>query len=135
MANQIQLVMYEGFLADAPDMKYTPSGKPVANFRMGSNRKYKNAEGAEVKETTWLKVAVWGKLAEIVNQYCGKGSHVIVTGILRGDKSGNPSVYQMKSGDYAASFEITANEVRIIKGVGVETAGGATAVSDDDVPF
>lgn len=135
MASQIQLVMYEGFLADAPEMRYTPSGKPVTNFRMGSNRKYKTADGTEVKETTWLKVAVWGKLAEIVNEYCGKGSHVIVTGLLRGNKDGNPSAYQMKNGEWGASFEITANEVRIIKGKEGREADAPAPATDDEVPF
>ena len=116
MANHIQMVMYEGYLAEDPEMRFTPAGKGVTNFRIGSGRKYKTAAGEEVKETTWLKITAWGKLGEIVNQYCGKGSHVIVTGILRVGENGSPTVYELKNGGHGAAYEITASEVRILKG-------------------
>lgn len=136
--NQIQMVMYEGFLADEPELRYTPAGKAVCNFRIGSNRQYKPADGDPVKETTWLKVTAWNKLGEIINEYCGKGSHVIVKGILRVDsKTGSPVVYQLKSGDWAASYEITADEVRIIKGK-KDSSTDASAPSTEtasDIPF
>lgn len=132
MANQIQMVMYEGYLADAPEMRYTPSGKNVTNFRIGSHRQYKNAAGEVVKETTWLKVTAWGKLGEIVNQWTEKGSHVIVTGVLRVNENGSPNVYQLKDGTWGASNEITANEVRILSGKAPEERASA---KDDDIPF
>lgn len=135
MSKQIQLVMYEGFMANDPEMRYTKEGKNVTNFRMGSNRSFKTSDNRDVKETTWLKITCWGKLGEIVNQYCGKGSHVIVTGILRVGENGSPTVYQLKdSGDWAASYEITASEVRILKGKeGV--APPAESSETDDLPF
>jgi single-strand DNA-binding protein len=136
MASQIQMVIYEGFLAEDPEMRYTPQGKPVTNFRMGSNRQYKTADGTAVKETTWLKITAWSKLGEIVNQLCGKGSHVIVIGKLRPNEAGSPNTYQLKSGEWAASFEITADEVRVLKGK--PNAGGAVESDDTaevDLPF
>jgi single-strand DNA-binding protein len=139
MANQVQLLMYEGFLAGDPELRYTPAGKAVTNFRMGSNRQYKNSEGEIVKETTWLKVTVWGKLGEIVNQYCGKGSHVIVEGILRVGENGSPNVYELKAGGWGASYEVTAEKVRILKGKdgAAPVSGDAVepAVTDDEIPF
>lgn len=141
MSNQIQLVMYEGYLAADPEMRYTPSGSAVTNFRMGSNHSYKNAAGETVKETTWLKIVAWGKLGEIVNQWCKKGSHVIVTGSLRADKDGNPAVFQRKDGTSAASFEITAREVHFLDsksdatGEATESSHSAPAVDEDDIPF
>lgn len=115
MANHLQQLIYEGFLAEAPEMRYAPSGKPVTNFRIGSTRKYTNDSGT-VEETTWLKVTAWGKLGEIVNQYCDKGSHVIVIGTLRTGENGSPTVYEKKNGGFGASYEVTAQQVRIIKG-------------------
>ena len=135
MANQIQKVMYEGYLAEDPDMRFTPAGKNVTNFRMGSNRQYKNAAGEVIKETTWLKITAWGKLGEIVNQYCGKGSHVIVEGILRVGENGSPSVYELKSGGHGASYEVTAEKVRILKGKdGVATTSVASE-DESEIPF
>jgi single-strand DNA-binding protein len=138
MANQIQRVQYEGNLAGDPDAGFTPSGKPITNFRMGSNRTYKTADGTPVKETTWLKVAAWGKLGEIVKQYCEKGSHVIVEGRLRPNENGAPTVYENKNGIFSANFEITATDIRILKGKSTteqSTTDSPIAESDDDVPF
>lgn len=141
MANHIQMVMYEGNLGAAPEMRYTPSGKAVTNFRMASTRSWKDTNGDKHDETTWLKVACWGSLAEIVNDYCAKGAHVIVTGTLKGDEKGNPVVFQLSSGGMGASFEITAQSVRIIDGK--KPRGTAAPDSDfdgsasdgNDIPF
>jgi len=135
MANQIQRLMYEGYMADEPDMRYTKDGKAVVNFRMGSNRKYKTSGGEEVKETTWLKVSAWGKLAEIVNQYCDKGSHVIVEGSLRVGENGSPNVYELKAGGYGASYEVTANQIRILKGKRVAEDGSKKTEETEGIPF
>lgn len=138
MANQLQIVIYEGYLGAEPEMRYTPAGKSVTNFRMGSSRKYKNPQGEEIKETTWLKVVAWGKLGEIVNQYCGTGSQVIVTGRLRPDpNTGSPAIYDTKSGGHGAAFEVVATDVRILKSKeGAQTEPGNEApVDDGDIPF
>jgi single-strand DNA-binding protein len=140
MANQIQRLMYEGYLAEDPDMRYTPSGKSVTNFRMGSNRSYKNSNDEVVKETTWLKVTAWGKLGEIVSQLCAKGAHVIVEGILRVGENGSPNVYPLKNGEYGASYEVTASSVRVLDGKKPRTESGESAPSDEpadnsDIPF
>lgn len=131
MATHIQLVMYEGFLGADPEMRYIPSGKAVTNFRIGSTRRYKTADGNEVSDTTWLKVTAWGALGEIVNKYCDKGSHVIVTGRLRGGENGSPNVYETKNGGHGASFEIEAKEVRIIKG----KSGSKESSAEEDMPY
>src|SRR5512137_2572481 len=112
MANQIQKVMYEGFLGSEPEMKFTAQGKAVCNFRIGSNHQYKNGDGKVIKETTWLKITAWEKLGEIVNTYCGKGSHVIVEGRLRVGENGSPTPYQLSTGEWRANYEITADNVR-----------------------
>lgn len=135
MANQIQIVIYEGYIAGKPEMQYTPKGIAVANFSMGSNRKYKSGE-EELKETTWLKVSAWGKLAEIVTQYCDKGSHVIVTGRLRG-KNGSPEVFKRKDGESGANFEIVASEIRILSSKSGDSSepDSIEQPKEDDLPF
>ena len=140
MANHIQMVMYEGYLTADPEMRFTPGGKEVTNFVIGSSRSYKLASGETAKETTWLKVTTWGKLANIVNDYCEKGSHVIVRGTLRADESGHPHVYQLKDGSWGASYEITASDVRIIKGkangtVEERAAEDTSDLDTGEIPF
>lgn len=141
MAKQLQLVVYEGYLAADPEMHYTPQGKSVTNFRMGSNNSYKDAEGNQVDETTWLKVTCWGKRGEAINQYCAKGSWVVVTGRLRAGKDGSPTTYQLKTtGEWKASYEITSSDVRILKGKDGATpppVSDSAAPEDDagEIPF
>lgn len=137
MPTQIQLVIYEGYLAEDPKSVFTKKGTQVTNFRIGSSKFYKS-DGEQKKETTWLKVSSWGKLAEIVHQYCEKGSWVVVIGTLRVNESGGPSVYQLKTtGEWAASYEVTADKVRILRGRNgaVIEAEADTEPEDDDIPF
>ena len=137
MANQIQELKYEGYLAEAPEMRYTEGGTAVCNFRIGSNREYKKKDGQKVKETTWIRVTAWGQLGEIVNQLCDKGSHVIVSGFLRPGENGSPAVYELKNGGYGSSYEVIAEKVRVIKGRdSVESEDRVIAApGDDELPF
>lgn len=138
MANQLQMVLYEGYLAAEPEMRYTPSGQSVTNFRIGSTRQYTNKAGEKIKETTWLKVTAWGKLAEIMNNYTEKGSWVIVQGLLRVGENGSPVPYERGNGEWAASYEVTADKVRILRGKAFEGEsqdGTEHSASEDDMPF
>jgi len=116
MASQIQLVMYEGFLGEDPVMRFTDTGKAVTNFKMASNRQYNTSDGKQVKEVTWMRVTAWNKMAEIANQYCEKGSHVIVTGRLKTWKNGSPEVYEGTDGVHRSTYEIVLDSLRILKG-------------------
>ena len=137
MASQIQRNEYEGYLVADPEMKFLPNGNAVTNFRIGSNYQYKDKSGEVHKQVTWIKVAAFGGLAEIVNNICAKGSWVIVEGRLRVDpETGGPTVFKKQNGEYGASFEILANNVRILKGKDFEDNGGSTADYDDgDLPY
>lgn len=135
MANQMQLVIYEGYLAADPETRMTGDGVAVTNFRLASNHSYKNAAGEKIDQTTWLKVNVWRGLAEIVAKYCNKGTHVIVTGKLKAGKTGSPVVYELKSGGHGASFEINATEVRILSNASNTNEGDAAEYSEDDFGY
>jgi single-strand DNA-binding protein len=140
MSTQMQLVIYEGYLGGDPEMRYTKTGQAVTNFSLGSSEKYKNPEGDYVSKTTWLRVTTWGKLAETVNQYCKKGTHVIVTGKLTGDEAGRPSAYMTKDGKPSASFDVTAQAVNFIGGTsGKDSDSGSSVVTapdeNDEIPF
>ena len=77
--NRIELIGYMGAM---PEMRYTPNGAPVTNFSMATNRIWKSQDGESRKETDWHRVTAWGRLAEVVNQYMGKGKRVRVIGRL-----------------------------------------------------
>jgi single-strand DNA-binding protein len=72
-----------GNLGRDPEMRYLPSGKPVTNFSVASNRKWTDNEGVLHEETIWVRVSAFGRLAEVCNQYLSKGRQVYVEGRLR----------------------------------------------------
>lgn len=69
-----------GNLASNPEVRYTASGKPVANFRIGVNEKYKDSQGNNNQKTQWVPIVLWNKLAEISQKYLSKGSLIFIEG-------------------------------------------------------
>jgi single-strand DNA-binding protein len=136
MTNHIQRLMYQGFLGANPEMRYTPTGKAVTNFSLGSSTQYTGANGEVVKTTVWLRVTCWGRLAEVVNKNLEKGSQVIVEGHLKGDENGRPPVFETKSGTHSASFDVTATNITFISWKKSEGAPENVAGDpDEDFPF
>jgi len=81
MANYNKAVLI-GNLCKEPELRYTPQGTAVVNITLAINRKYKS--GDELKEeTAFVPVVAWGKTAEIINQYCHKGSPLMVEGRIQ----------------------------------------------------
>lgn len=76
-----------------PEVRYTPSGQPVANFSLAVDESYKDKSGQKVEQTEWIPCVVWGKQADFVAQYIGKGRLIHVVGKWRTrkwqDKDGN----------------------------------------------
>ncbi len=77
--NRIELI---GFMGAMPEMRYTANGMAVTNFSMATNRIWRGQDGESQKQTDWHRVTAWGRLAEVVNQYMGKGKRVRVIGRL-----------------------------------------------------
>lgn len=100
-----------GYLGRDPEMRFTQAGQPMTTFSVATSRKVQGED-----ETTWFRVTVFGKQAEACNDYLQTGALVLVTGRLRPDEHGNPEVYKRKDGTPAASFNITAYDVRFISG-------------------
>lgn len=138
MATQIQKVMYEGYLAADPEMRFLPNGTAVTNFRIGSTRQWKTKDGEKQKETTWIRISAWGAQAEIVNEYASKGDLVIVEGRLNPDKeSGGPKVFTRNDGSAGASFEVTAfpNGIRILGKRQTPQVSQQEENDDGDLPY
>jgi single-strand DNA-binding protein len=126
---------FVGNLGDEPTMRVTPSGQNVCNFPVASNRSFTNSAGEKVKETTWYRVEVWGKLAEVCNQYLRKGREVMIEGRLKPDPvTGGPRIWNRQDGTPGASFEIVAHEVRFL-GSGNGAPTGDVEATPDEIPF
>ena len=75
-------VLLIGNLTKDPELRYIPSGTPVANLRLAVNSSFKDQSGARKEETCFVTVVVWSKQAEICNQYLKKGRLIFVEGRL-----------------------------------------------------
>jgi single-strand DNA-binding protein len=78
-------VMLLGNLTRDPQMRYLPSQTPVTDFGIACNRKFKTATGEQREEVTYVDCSAFGRLAEIINQYCSKGKPLFIEGRLKFD--------------------------------------------------
>lgn len=83
MAKGLNKVMLIGNLGGDPELRYTTSGQPVANFSVATSESYRDNNENLVERTEWHKIVVWGKLAEICKQYLKKGEKVYIEGKLQ----------------------------------------------------
>ncbi|MDT8990066.1 single-stranded DNA-binding protein [Curvibacter sp. APW13] len=116
----VNKVILVGNLGRDPEIRYMPSGEPVANITIATSSKYKNKSGEMVEETEWHRVSFFGKLAEIAGQYLKKGRSVYVEGRLKTRK------YTDKDGIEKYATDIIANEMQMLgsrEGMG-EPSGG-----------
>ncbi len=65
--------MIIGHVGRDPEMRYTPSGRPVTTFTVATNRSWNSADGEHHAETEWFNVVTWGSLAEVCKQHLAKG--------------------------------------------------------------
>jgi len=98
-------VILIGNVGGDPEMRYTPSGKPVTSFRVATSRRYTTSGGETREETDWFRVSVWGKQAEVCNQFVTKGKQIYVEGRLHARS------WEGKDGQVRTSLEVTANQV------------------------
>ena len=83
MPRGLNKVMIIGYLDRDPEMRYTPSGKPVTSFSVATTRTWTSADGERREETEWFNVVAWGNLAEICKQHLNKNQQVYVEGRLQ----------------------------------------------------
>jgi len=79
LRNKVQLI---GNLGKDPEIINLESGKTLAKFAIATNESYKNAQGEKITDTQWHNIVAWGKTAEIVEKYVGKGKEVAIEGKL-----------------------------------------------------
>ena len=160
----VNKVILVGRLGRDPETRYTSGGQAVANFSVATDESYKDRNGERQKRTEWHKIVVWGKQAEIAQQYLKKGSLVFIEGRIQSRE------WQDKEGQKRTSFEIVANNFRMLGGRaegaaaaasgggmgggasrggdemeshaapaddfgGGQSSGGGPEISDEDIPF
>lgn len=83
MARDLNKVTLIGRLATDPELRATPSGQTVGNFRVATSRQWNDAQGQPQTQTEFSQIVAWGKLADLANQYLRKGRQVYVEGRLQ----------------------------------------------------
>jgi single-strand DNA-binding protein len=153
--NRVTLI---GNLGKDPEVKYTPSGTPVAKITLATNERYKDKNGEWQERTEWHNVVLWQRLAEIAGEYLKKGGKVYIEGRLQtrswDDKQTNQKKYMT---------EVVANDLILLGGRSEGSGGGedfggrsrgaaagnnfdqrapepeptaaSTPISDEDIPF
>jgi single-strand DNA-binding protein len=152
----VNKVILLGNLGKDPELKYTPSGTPVAKFSLATKERYKDKDGQWQDRTEWHNITAWARTAEIAGEYLKKGSKVYIEGSLR-----THSWDDKQTGQKKYMTEIIVNDLVLLsgRGEGGGESGGfsrgaaagnnfdqrapepetvsatSTPISDEDIPF
>ena len=83
MSKDLNQCNFIGRLGADPELRYTPQGAAVCSFTIAVGDDYKNKDGQKVEQTEWVRIVAFNRLAEIIEEYCRKGSKVFVTGKMK----------------------------------------------------
>jgi single-strand DNA-binding protein len=96
MAN-LNKVMLIGNLTRDPELRHTPKGTAVAEISLAINRVWKDEQGQKQEDTTYVDVTLWGRQAEVAQQYLTKGNPVYIEGRLNLDSWDDKATGQKRS--------------------------------------
>lgn len=113
-----------GYLGRDPEFRNTSNGTAVCDFSMATTERRK-VSGETQEITTWFKVTLWGRQAEIAADYCKKGSQVYVSGPL------TMREYTDKDGNNRVSLEVNASEIQFLSS---NNGGGGGERANDSQP-
>ena len=105
LKNHVQLI---GNVGQEPTITNLESGKKVARFSLATNEYFKDAKGEKQTDTNWHTVVAWGKTAEIIEKFVGKGKEIGVTGKLK------TRTYTTDEGNERYVTEVEANEILLL---------------------
>jgi len=124
----VNKVILLGRLGQDPELKHTPSGAAVCNFSLATTESWNDKNSGQKQERTeWHRVVVWGKLAELCNQYLAKGRQAFVEGRLQ------TRSWDDKEGNKRYTTEINATTVQFIGGQ-AQAGSGQFAGNNNQAP-
>ena len=139
MSNGLNKVLIIGNLGADPEIKYTQAGSPVANLSVATSERWKDKNTKKQKEQVeWHRVVIFGRLAEIAEQYLKKGSKIFVEGKLQ------TRDWEDSEGKKRYTTEVVAREMTMLdsKGDSMESSSSASSSSkpnndkfEEDIPF
>ncbi len=139
----VNKVILVGNLGRDPEMRHTQKGRPVANFTLATNERWRDKDGQQQERTEWHRIVVWDRLAEICTEYLTKGKQVYIEGRLQTRQ------WEDREGNKRSTTEIVANQMQMLgrrgePGPGDPGPGESSPepeapppgpAGDDDIPF
>lgn len=134
MARSLNKVLLVGNVGKDPEIRYTPSGVPVAQFRLATNEYWRDNEGQLQESTEWHTIVAWRNLAELAERQIQRGTRLFVEGKIHSRS------YEDSSGTKRISFEIIADNIIILDGrkepgTSPQESPSESDPSSTDVPF
>jgi single-strand DNA-binding protein len=143
-------VVLLGNLTRDPELRYIPSGTAVSEIGLAVNDRVKR-DGQWVDEATFVDVTLWGRTAEVANEYLSKGSSVLIEGRLKLDQ------WENKEGEKRSKLKVVCERMQMVGSKGEGGGGGSrgtrpqqgapassyqshdsgsdSGMPDDDIPF
>ncbi len=129
MSRGLNKVMLIGNLGREPEMRYTPSGRPVTAFSLAVSRSWTTSEGERRDETEWFNVVAWGELAERCHKFLAKGQRVYIEGRLQ------TRSWEGQDGQKHSRTEVVANELLMLDSRARAEESTTGDVPGDEIPF
>jgi single-strand DNA-binding protein len=118
MAGGVNKVILIGNLGADPEVRFTPGGQAVANFRIATSESWQDKNGQKQERTEWHRIVVWGKLAELCGEYLKKGRQCYIEGRLQTRE------WTDKENKKNYTTEVVANTVQFLGSRDGASAGG-----------
>ncbi len=141
-------VLLIGNLGKDPELKYTPGGRAITTFSLATTRKWRDKEGNSQEDTQWHNIKIWGRQAEVAQQYLKKGRQVYIEGRIEtrtyDDKDGNRKWFtdinvqqfvMLGSRSDAAPGGDMGSQSTDQSAPAAPAAPSGPAATDDDLPF
>jgi single-strand DNA-binding protein len=136
----VNKVILVGNLGTDPELRYTPSGKAVANFSLATNEQWTNKDGEKEERTEWHRIVAWGRLGEICGEYLSKGSQVYIEGKIQ------TRPWEDRDGNKRYTTEVIAQTMQMLGGISRKEGEASSpeerhpveepiSIPDDDIPF
>ena len=128
-----------GNLGRDAELRYLPSGLAVLDFSIAANERWTDRNGQQQENTTWFRISVFGKQADVLKQYLTRGKQVYIDGRLRMNE------YTDRNGEKRFSLDVKADTVQLLgsRGAGEDRSAAPPRelqnedqqYSDSDIPF
>ena len=121
----VNKVILVGRLGGDPEVRYTANQQPICSFGLATSERYKDKEGNMQEKTEWHNISMFGRLAEVGNEYLKKGSQIFIEGRLQTRK------WQTKEGQDRYTTEVVAATMQML-GSKDSSSGASDSSSDFD---